>query len=54
MISDTLHDAAAEIEQALKDSPEFYRQEAAELRELVARMRAIQTRLDKPPGLTEH
>jgi hypothetical protein len=50
MISDTLHDAAAEIRRYLNEKPEAYRDTAPLIADLLARMDAVRTLLDMPPG----
>ncbi|WP_156948864.1 hypothetical protein [Bradyrhizobium sp. WSM1417] len=49
MISDTLHDAAEEIRQYLKELPDAYADTAPLIVDLLAKMDAVRTLLDLPP-----
>lgn len=49
MISDTLHDAAAEIRDYLKDYPEMYREFRPRLLTLLEQMETLRNELDNPP-----
>lgn len=49
MISDTLHDAGAEIAEYVKDLPEVYEPFASEIADVLKCMDALRTMLDTPP-----
>lgn len=50
MISDTLHDAGAEIAEYVKNLPEVYEPFASEIADVLERMDALRAKLDMPPA----